>query len=288
MPAAPTNWSCHLLEPSSRYVCDDGQVALEHGAWHRAWPRGSAYFVGDSLTLQHFHAFACGLLADVPAPPLPRDVALESQCVTRRDGADAGRVCQLFAGTALSGVSTGAALRNLSRANLLQPGDVVVANEGLWRRAYSADPFEELSRVRELDGPTVHAIHAAGASLFWRETTAQHFDISPNGLFKPACKIEDCGECGPVRNVTALVSLNALISAEIEARGVRVLPVFNRSLFMSDQHVARRSHYVRQKRILDCTHFCAPSPLFSSLTPMILEAAGRAAGRAQQLAQPAQ
>ena len=272
---------CQLYQPSSRYVCDGGAAALAEGraqqAWRAPWSNGSAYFVGDSLSLQHFHAFACALHADVPVPALAI-AQNSSSCVRRRDGGH-GRICHLDAGAAPSIASTSAALRTLARSRLLQKGDIVVANEGVWRRAFSSDPAEgmreELSRVRELDAATVREIREeAGAVLLWRETAAQHFDRSATGKYKTGCRSNRCGSCGPVLNASGLWTLNSLVNREMQALGVPVLPVLGHSLGAFREHVARRSQYVIEKGILDCTHYCEPSPLFARLTPLILEAVG--------------
>jgi len=274
---------CRLYNPSSRYVCDGGEAALLESraqqAWRNPWPNGSAYFVGDSLSLQHLHAFACALRADLPAPPLEAAISPVSSCVMRRDGGH-GRICHVEAGSGSSRPSTGATLRTLAQSRLLRRGDVVVANEGVWRRAFSprGDPNEgkrqELSRVRELKAATVREIRdKAGAMLLWRETAAQHFDRTSSGKFKTGCATRACGACVPVRNASGLWALNDLVNREIEGLGVRVLPFLNASLGLFQQHVARRSQFVIQNRILDCTHFCEPSALFSRLTPLILEAA---------------
>ena len=124
---------------------------------------------------------------------------MNSSCVKRRDG-EPGRICHLDAGAALSIPSTSAALRTLARSRLLRKGDIVVANEGVWRRAFNSNATEgirqELSRVRQLDAATVREIREeAGAVLLWRETAAQHFDRSATGKYKTGCRSYSCGSC---------------------------------------------------------------------------------------------
>ena len=313
-PPLPTSKSvhsqCRIYDPSSRYVCnghahqlsnllDDGASAAQFHA--------SAYFVGDSLSLQHMHAFACSLLADVPTRNLTEELArhsthgIETQCFRRRDGRP-GRVCHFKAGELVTEPSAAEACKGLANASgLLGPGDLVVANEGVWRRAFGYSSNQslvwgkefELSRVREFSARVARSVEAAGATLLWRETAAQHFGRTPTGQYKPGCKdgckpgcprdgsykagcnphCKSCGECGAIRNAQPLRSLNAEISQMMAALHVRVLPVFERSVGMWDEHVARRSAEMVERNILDCTHFCEPVRLFGELQPLLLEVA---------------
>ena len=129
----------------------------------------------------------------------------------------------------------------------------------------------ELSRVGEFDTATVRALRRRGAAVLWRETAAQHFERTPTGQYKPGCKIDCGGGCSKVSNPEPLGALNAEVNRRIGALGVPILPVWARSLELWREHVGRRSAYVQQKKILDCTHFCAPSRLFGELQTLLLQ-----------------
>ena len=68
---------------------------------------------------------------------------------------------------------------------------------------------------------------------------------------------------------------NEQSNAVVRALGVPILPIFEASVVMWDAHVERR----QLKRgpggvsVLDCTHFCEPARLLSSLTPLLLQSA---------------
>ena len=279
--------SCAHYNPDSRYICDGGADFASRAEFDATQPAEvfagrSAYFVGDSMSLQHMHAFACALRADLPSGDLTAQLKRfasnasrvgDSVCFTRRDGRR-GRVCHITAGTEYTGWSVGEACRALP--GFLAAQDMVIANEGLWWRAFSRpgeDRDHEIRRVHELNAETVRGIRAAGASLLWRETTAQHFDKTPTGQYKSGCKVR-CGECRPVQNPQPLLERNREINHYVRGLDVSVLETFNASLAMWYEHVGRRSQ-VLPKDLLDCTHFCAPARIFADLTLRILALVGR-------------
>ena len=300
----PLSAVCRLYDESSRYICDRG-AAAQHDEYTNTLATQfaadrSIYFVGDSLSLQHAHAFACALLADEPAGNLSAVFAkhgtsrVDSECWVRRGtrgggggggGGGGSRVCHVVAGEEISKPSTGEACKALGNASgLLRAGDVVVANEGVWRRAFSfseakAGAALELSRVGEFDKATVNALRRRGAAVLWRETAAQHFERTSTGQYKTGCK-QDCGGgCSRVANPSPLAALNAEVNRLIDALGVPILPAWARSLDLWTEHVGRRSMHVQQKNILDCTHFCAPSRLFGELQALLLQHANAAPER---------
>lgn len=229
---------------------------------------GSFFFVGDSMSLQHFRAAACQMLADVPAPPLaPFSVHEGSTCGERRDGS--GRVCHVRAGANATGWTVGRAIAVL--AALVHDGDVIIANEGLWHRALRHEhstAASEVAAVRDL-ARGVDALRGRRVELLWRETTAQHFE-TPTGQHKPSgcANGRGCGTCRPVLNSTVQREHNERSNAVVRALGVPIVPIFEASLAMWDEHVARRGsiQHGKTSHALDCTHFCEPSRLFTSLT----------------------
>ena len=284
--AAENSPKCAHYGSTSRYMCDGGSDYASRSQFDAVlgpdvFANRSAYFVGDSMALQHMHAFACALRADVPSGNLTAAlkraavnasrVGDTNQCFVRRSGRGGGRVCQVTAGSVFTGWSVGEACRALT--GLLAPGDVVIANEGLWWRAFTfntpeADGYaREMKRIRELDAEVIRGIRAAGAVLLWRETSAQHFDRTPTGQYKTGC-VNDCGHCRPVQTPQPLRRRNHDINRYFRGLNVSVLETFEASLKMWNEHVARRSR-VLPKGLLDCTHFCAPSPIFTALTPRI-------------------
>ena len=235
----------------------------------------NVYFVGDSMSMQHFHAFACHVGADIPTAPLDIMQPFEGSTCAATRSRPAERVCHVRAGGNASWTS-GRACAQL--APLIRRGDIVIANEGLWHRGQgrSGEVEEEVRLVREL-GLGLAALHAKGAALLWRETTAQHFSTLSGQYHKPAgCQGKACGtKCQAVRNEFVQRAINTLVNRALEAMSVPVLPVFESSLRMWADHVEHRgTSPLRKSTALDCTHFCEPSPLFAStdLTLRILSA----------------
>ena len=154
----------------------------------------SAYFIGDSMSMQHYHTFACQLHADVPAHPMPEVASLEgSTCSVRRD-CRPGRVCHVRASGANTSLAASVASALLS-AGVLSRGDLVVANEGLWHRALHREGWSgELQHLRAMQRPLCE-MQRRGVVPLWRETTAQHFG-TPSGQYWPTgCKKEQqCGQ----------------------------------------------------------------------------------------------
>lgn len=266
--------ACRLYDPVvSLYACRNGskdvpvEVIPEFS--------GNAYFLGDSMSMQHYHAFACQLLADVPAPPIPAVARLEgSTCSVRRDGR-AGRVCHVRGG----GINVSTAAVAAALLPELLTRDVVVANEGLWHRAlHSEDVQGERAQVQALI-PLMHAMQRRGAVPLWRETTAQHF-ATPSGQYTPTgCKgaAEECGSsCRPIRKPSVHGAQTAATTAAMHAAGIGVLSVWNRSVALWMQHVEHRGTSIHRpnKLALDCTHFCEPARLFTEMTLDIIKHAG--------------
>ena len=103
---------------------------------------------------------------------------------------------------------------------------------------------------------------------------AQHFSRTPTGQYKAGCKdklTRGCCGCGPIVNATPMSALNAAVSARMRALGVPVLPLFDATLPLWKEHVARRSDFVQREHILDCTHWCEPNSLFAAMTPALLK-----------------
>lgn len=275
--------ACSFHHRASRYVCNAS--AVHHGPTFynvasstAVLGNRSVFFVGDSLSTQHFHAFACEMEMDqeVPVGGMHGLLAagLDASCATRRNEVTSGRICAVKAGGLLHEPSTAAVCRTLALSGSVRAGDIVVANEGLWRRAYDENgAARELERVSEFaqDGSCVATLRNLGARLLWRETSAQHFTRTLTGQFRPGCKELRCGECGPVANASTLQALNAAVSTRMHGLGVPVLPFFEATLPLWAAHVARLSEFVRRKHILDCTHWCEPNAVFAALTPALLQ-----------------
>ena len=279
----PSTAQCSFHTSASRYVCNASAVRPS------TLPRASValgsrsvYFVGDSLSTQHFHAFACELEMDlnVPVDALHDLTAagLDATCATSRAldvPPSPSRLCSIRAGENLHKISTATACRTLAGVGgTLRAGDVVVANEGLWRRAYDENSTDrELERVDEFSqrGSCVNLLRNLGVRLLWRETSAQHFDRTPTGQYKAGCKVTRCGGCGPVDDANALRTLNDAVSMRMRTMGVGVLPFFEPTLPLWTEHVARLSGFVRHEHILDCTHWCEPNTVYAALTPALLQ-----------------
>ena len=279
--AIDTHRACAFHTNASRYVCEASSqassVLMNATAASEALGGRSVYFIGDSLSSQHFHAFACELHMDREVRAhSTRDISaagLKVKCAMRHTN-QPGRLCHISAGEGLQEASSAAVCRILSSSGTLRKGDVVVANEGVWRRAYGDDSVvQELQRVGEFaePGSCVGILRSLGVRLLWRETAAQHFDRTPTGQYKAGCKLSRCGHCGRITNTTSLLALNAAVTSRMQSLGVPVLPFFAPTLPLWDAHVARLSQFVRREHILDCTHWCEPNALFSALTPVLLQ-----------------
>ena len=210
----------------------------------------------------------------VPAVDLSAAGLVNTTCAMRRQDAQPGRVCFLQAGERLDEPSAASVCKMLSLSGALHAGDIVVANEGLWHRAFDKDgAAREMERVGEFahHGSCVPRLRSLGVRLLWRETSAQHFSRSPTGQYKAGCKVAGCGSCGPIADTVPLEALNAAVTTRMQSVGVPVLPLFAATLPLWDAHVIRRSAYVQQWHILDCTHFCEPNTIFTALTPLLLQ-----------------
>jgi hypothetical protein len=244
-----------------------------------AFANRSIYFVGDNISLQHYHAFGCQLGADVPTADIPVARALEgSTCTVRRDGTP-GRVCHVRASDSSDSRSKNrhSAATVCSRlVSILRAGDVVIAaNEGIRHRAGGGDQRLELQSALAMLSPA-RELRRANALLLWRKTTAQHFP-TPTGLYIPSvlschgktrCPV---GGCRPVANASRLRERNSAVSQAVRAMGIPVLNAFDRSILHWRSHVERRSASVHTMRgTLDCSHFCEPAELFTKMTAEII------------------
>ena len=265
-------------------------VELNAAAAH-ALGSGTVFFLGDSVSLQHFRALSCELGIDREVPvtalgPSFRHFRLNATCAIRRDASMPGGTCHITAGMGVSDVPTAEACSTLASSGVLTPADIVVANEGLWHRALSSASAErtELARVSMFasNDSCVHSLRKASVPLLWRETSAQHFARSPTGQYNALCKAAKtrsaCGGCGPIQNSSSLEVLNAAVSARMRELGVAVLPFFAPTVPRWNAHLAhRRSSVSEALQPLDCTHWCEPSTVFAPLTPLMLRARARMA-----------
>ena len=264
------------------------------------------FFIGDSLSLQHMNAMACDLRADeratFPNTTVVRagfarfgfarviDVNSSSPafCVTPRVGEEGGGVelvCHLDAGKRMTPSVVHACRAVLP---ILRPRDVIVANQGVWQRRDSDDGEEELATIRELiESGVVEQLAARRVFFAWRETLAQHFSVSPSGLYKTECTKRVCGTCSSIQNTTIPVKRNAHATALLRNGSVRVLPLFSRSLpYLDGQHVGRRlgrtcdlqtpPKCTHTLQTLDCTHWCETPPaagaaIFREASRMVLD-----------------
>ena len=288
--------SARLRQPSPSSACAwylgsphacagrNGSASTTASATMRLAADQNIFFVGDSISMQHFRSTACQLSAVQPAPPLVQFNAHQgSTCGAWGHGR--GRVCFVRAGGNATGWTVGRAIALL--ATLVHDGDVIVANEGLHHRAlHQSTAASEMAAVGDL-ARGVDALRGRRVTLLWRETTAQHFD-TPTGQYKPTGCVfgRKCGTCRPLVNASVQRERNEQSHAVVRALGVPILASFEASMTMWDEHVERHGSVKHgQTRglggvaALDCTHFCEPARLFDSLTRRLLVLAGVSALR---------
>lgn len=266
--------TCSLID-ASRFGCDsytDPFIAPT-----RLQISQRFVFVGDSLTLQQYRSLACLVGARRPLALIPINGTRESLACVAGDGVE---VCSAHA----SGHKHAASVATVCRALLPHLGnrDVLVLNEGVWWRhgapgaSWTARPTREENRVFQINTKLVTLLRSRGVRVFWRETTAQHFETE-FGLWY-ARTIRPCRQ---VVNASHLWARNARLNRHMRRANVSLLPALNLSLQYWSAHLERRTAYMRAMRskpAADCTHFCEPSSLFARLNADLVAAVNRGEG----------
>ena len=244
--------------------------ALVHGG-------RSVYFVGDSLSAQHFRAFACMLEPLVAGPHhgsrIAGNLGQRLNCV-KPSAPRAGSICAIR-------LSVPIATSELLRRGL-SSGDVVVLNEGVYVRSDADGGLQrELDHVgKALRDTNLAALRASGALVLWRETLAQHFPTASGLYAKPGLGIDPArsliqGSCRPLRDASVATRANSAVTNLVRSFNVSVLRAFSTSAERWDEHIDRHSEYARNKNSTDCTHFCEPSSLMATLNGELLAAVRR-------------
>ena len=143
-----------------------------------------------------------------------------------------------------------------------------------------AMPTAPVAAVLEVVGaarpPADEQLRRLGARVFWRETTAQHFETEFGLWYARTTR-----PCRQVVNATHLWARNARINRHLRRVNVSVLPALDLSLQYWAAHLERRTAYMRAMRAkpaADCTHFCEPSSLFARLNADLVAAVARGEG----------
>lgn len=241
----------------------------------------SFYFIGDSLSGQHFRAFACLAMVSmrVPttlSPPSGDQAYPHADCFYRTgtsdvlNGSETSSICHVSAGhTNAAGTSrwrSSAAMLDTLAARWLRRGDVVILNEGAHHRSAMVDDDKalasELDRVRELNRSLLHELSGRGVHLFWRSTFAQHFDTPTGGWTErvshrpsPAQHSTDGRLCHPL-NASSLggaslrradaLSRDVIASAS-EGSGMEPLDGFAHSIDLWRAHCEMSTPYARRR-----------------------------------------
>ena len=298
-------FNCSAGAPYRAYrlpPCGDDERAFARrraDALARAFANRTTYFVGDSLSNQHWKDTICALLAPpVGGKLLELDAAtatgaeLDTYVVGHRcrvvrlpRARAASTLCHLTAGTVGGAAPTrappDARADELLRAGAARRrGDAFVLNDGLW---YGEAEAAEVARLDALAARLARAESAIGglararaASVVWREVTPQAFADHPRGAHAPrsvrdgrACARPADGERGARR----LGALRAL------SRRVEVALVWELAVSQWDAHIETRSEHARA-RGLDCTHYCEPSGVLAAVVDATALALLRADARA--------
>ena len=136
---------------SSREATLQSDLSPSSLRWlRRVFSRRSVYFVGDSLTGQHFRSFACAMQQEssVPSGTIP-----DATCVarnrdpTRNETLISARSCWLRAGDGIKDITLKGQL--LYVLSSLQRGDVVVLNQGVWWRQRDTEASVELLYLKK-------------------------------------------------------------------------------------------------------------------------------------------
>ena len=292
-------WRCPLFDTGRRLSCQLADPQFKQRAFpempdlrvvaamfHRSLRRGqSLYFVGDSLSVQHFRALMCMLMefgvpvhteAPIAGGDTPKDTLRGRQCFTLNPpngalicGIASAEACsepigrrRKLAGNLMGGQCTALA-RSVGELRL-RAGDTLVLSDGTRHRNEIDSLSVELSEVRhQLQALMPHA-QSSGVSVVWRETFAQHF-ATDSGMYANATG----GPCRPVLDSTIPRARNAAVTALARSFNATILEAFEASLERWDDHVGLHSSYARTTG-LDCTHWCEPSPLLLWLSAQLL------------------
>jgi hypothetical protein len=243
------------------------------------------YFVGDSLSCEHFSEFACyfNTYYNMSFGPtfqvsrvLPTNLSSNTKCREASDSTTNSmihtinttrdrpiRLCFIEAGTLHGNVHS--ASQTAQKLNSYVSDSIIILNEGVWWRNTKFSPDVELSRLKELKG--VKANMNTHNNLFiWRETLAQHFptvDGRYGSWYSQAGLGAKHGDkkCSPTGKLWK--SKYPLLKT-IEGAKVPIITIWEESARAATQHIELRTPNT-QTRGMDCTHFCAGSPLMQTL-----------------------
>lgn len=268
---------------------------LVRSTWGTLALNRSVFFVGDSLSMQHAKAFACRMLAELarhrslPAPP---GELWSAQAVApwvhlanpRREphskhNARQQPFCVHVDRRAACFVSSWPTARataeRLVAHRLATAGDLVVLNDGL--HMLVADALEAARATAASFANATAPLSLAradGVRFVWRETSPQAFGGLSNGSYRHGTYARggDSSKCTAVAE-PARPPTHAAAHAELEAAGLAVARTWRATVSQWDTHLANRTGYVRQRHIVDCTHFCAPSGVLEQWVDALLMAA---------------
>ena len=292
----PKAWRCPLYDTGRRLSCDLADPQFKQRAFpgmpdlrvvaamfHASLRRGrSLYFVGDSLSVQHFRSLACLLMQfGVPLKteaPISLLTLSGRQCFTLWPP-NTALLCGIASTEPCSGRQNpqhkpyssrpgGGLCTSLARSvgdlRLLSGDTLVISDGARLRHEEQGSLSDELSEISHQLHALIPRSQSIGVSVVWRETFAQHF-ATDSGMYMQGAG----GVCRPVRNSTALRKRNAAVTALARSFNLTILEAFETSLQRWDDHVALHSSYAR-KVGGDCTHWCEPTPLLMWLSAQLL------------------
>lgn len=224
---------------------------------HLKKKNATLYFIGDAVSGQYFDEFSCAMflqateIRDAKAP-------VKSSTGGCRDF-DGSKLCYISAGTFFNDDATVRDTIN-QLALTLKPGDVVVANQGIWGRRGGKGNIEREYGFADLE---VGRQQDQGIKFFWRETLAQQYPTrdgtSGDKWFSEA------GDCAPIQATSGLELLNEEIDGLLKERNVSIIPGFKYST-VSDPNDHLSNHTPHEfPNGFDCTHWCTPSKTLRTL-----------------------
>ena len=295
---------CRLYDDGARFGCaladpsyhekPSTAAPLDIDRFRRALST-SLFFIGDSITEQHFRAAACTLRAwnatrtTIPAARCYVHYNFDDAATVVDAGRGVARVCYVQAGKGRSDRSTHAAFEALASSGELVNGSTVVVNEGVWFRTEKeeglpsqigdAEEAEEVARAAAWGRVDFGLLSAQRVAVVWRETAAQHFATRRgSGMWpgRPGLTSERLPReaCAPLREESHMGGAQRRRVAAVARAlppGMRVLPLFDASVAGWASHIERHTPHGRSTRGRDCSHFCEPSPLFEEANKRLLE-----------------
>lgn len=257
----------------------------------------SFYFVGDSITGQHFRSLACTVGINNAAS----HAALSKWTCFGRDSLPS-RMCYTPGGYWGDPTVTHApGLIELAASGFLQTGNVLLLNEGAHFRWHDHKSHTnenhrynppELERLQEshLASPHITVAVQAGVRVVWRETLAQHWNTT-DGLYEHFEQTKEMLACVPFSRAAFRhlekhnAQINDLVRASIpEVRFLEAFALTATSASMASAHFmdcsaqakgkpANSSAWTEEERAricnpvasMDCTHYCEQSEAFQMI-----------------------